>query len=233
MRRSGHDNDSMKGVRAQRDKMLRDTRHLWMYEDGVTFNKFDARVKRSIVVFMSRLPAGWPVAITLKRLETFITNFRRLRPIVKEAKCRVFENAALGDDNSMINIDDQGMALLGLRPPSAPSTGGKRKRQAKSSDGRKDPRGGTKKRDVVNVLSGDDSDDQAAKKHAATRKAAREHKDSGGTTSGSDMDDEEVEHTKPTAKRTTPGGPKDKCKDNEEQVHTSTHALWHRKECAS
>ena len=77
--------------REQQDHIVRMSAHLFMPDDGITFNKFPDNMKRAIVTHMAAAPSNWPASQTVKRFETTITNYRRLKDFQKVKRRRNVE----------------------------------------------------------------------------------------------------------------------------------------------
>ena len=129
--------------REQQDGIIRMSGHLFMPDDGITFNKFPAPMKRAIITHMAAGPCRWPPRLTLRRFETLITNYRRMKPFMKVIKRK--------------NVKDFGN-MDGDRPPP--------RDRADYSRSRTPQRHGQKKRrrpqysgDSPVVVSDDDDDD--------------------------------------------------------------------------
>ena len=74
--------------REQQDGIIKMSARLFMPDDGITFNKFPDAMKRAVICHMAAAPCKWPPALTQRRFETLITNYRRLHPRKKEQKRR-------------------------------------------------------------------------------------------------------------------------------------------------
>ena len=63
-------------VRAQRDHAFDKFKEQWE-KHGRSFHQLSDSVKRAVCTLMARSPACWPIAVTQKKIETQITNYRR------------------------------------------------------------------------------------------------------------------------------------------------------------